>query len=261
MAATDLKIEHKGGVTRLALNRPEVHNAFDDRLIAALTGAIVGAGTDDGCRVVLLTGEGRSFSAGADLGWMRRMAGYDFEANLDDARALARLMRVLDDCPKPVVAAVNGAAIGGGVGLVAAADIAIAAENAVFQLSETKLGIVPAVIAPYVLRAIGERHARRLFLTAERFPAGRAMELGLVHETVPAAFLRARAEEVVAGLMENGPEALAAAKRLCRDLRDLEGDVAEHTARLIAELRASNEGQEGMRAFLDKRPPAWRRGA
>ncbi len=261
MAETGLKIEHKGGVTRLALDRPKVHNAFDDRLIAALTQALVAAGADEGCRAVLLTGEGRSFSAGADLGWMRRMAGYDLNANFDDARALARLMHVLDECPKPVVAAVNGAAIGGGVGLVAAADVAISAENAVFQLSETRLGIVPAVIAPFVLRAIGERQARRLFLTAERFSAARALELGLVHETVPAAFLRARAEEVVAGLLANGPKALASAKRLCRDLRNLEGDVAEHTARLIAELRASNEGQEGIRAFLDKRPPAWRGGA
>ena len=261
MTETGLKIERKGGVTRLALDRPEIHNAFDDRLIVALTGALVEAGTDDGCRAVLLTGEGRSFSAGADLGWMRRMAGYDLNANLDDARALARLMHVLDECPKPVVAAVNGAAIGGGVGLVAAADVAISAENAVFQLSETRLGIVPAVIAPFVLRAIGERQARRLFLTAERFPAARALELGLVHETVPAAFLRARAEEVMAGLLENGPKALAAAKRLCRDLRGPRGDVADYTARLIAELRASNEGQEGIRAFLDKRPPAWRGGA
>ncbi|MDX6748820.1 enoyl-CoA hydratase-related protein [Geminicoccaceae bacterium 1502E] len=250
--------ERREAVLRLTLNRPKVHNAFDEHLIAALTAELEKAASDASLRAVVLAGAGRSFSAGADLDWMRRMATYDEAQNLEDARALERLLRTLDRLPVPTVALVNGAAIGGGVGLVACCDVAIGAESAVFALSEVRLGLVPATIGPYVVRAIGERACRRLFLTAERFGAEEAARLGLLHETAPAGELEARGEAVLAEMLRGGPEALREAKALLRTIREQDGaTLGEGTARLIARRRASAEGREGVGAFLEKRAAGW----
>jgi methylglutaconyl-CoA hydratase len=247
------------GVVWLTLDRPEIHNAFDDRLIAELTRELEGLGADAGVRVVVLTGAGRSFSAGADLNWMRRTAAYGEEENLADARALADLMRTLSELPKPTVARVNGAALGGGTGLVACCDIAVASAQATFGTTEVRLGLIPSVIGPYVLAAIGPRHARRLMLTGERISAAEAARLGLVHEVVPAEQLDGAVERIVGELLKNGPAALAAAKRLIRDLegRPIDAPLIDDTAKRIASLRATSEAREGVGAFLEKRPPAW----
>src|SRR5262245_4568048 len=211
---SNVEIAREGFLARVTLNRPELHNAFDEGLIQGLYDTFTALGEDAAVRAVVLTGAGRSFSAGADLNWMRRAASYDDERNRADARALELMLRTIDECPKPVVAMVNGAAIGGGVGLVAACDIAIAAEGAQFATSEVRLGILPAVIAPFVLRALGPREARRWFLTAERFGAEEARRIGLVHEVVPAERLEERTAAMVAELLKGGPEALREAKRL-----------------------------------------------
>jgi methylglutaconyl-CoA hydratase len=246
------------GIARLTLNRPAVHNAFDERLIALLTGALEELGRDPAVRVVILTGAGRSFSAGADLGWMQRLATAGQEENLLDARRLARLLRTLDDLAKPTIALVNGAALGGGTGLVAAADIAIAAETASFGTTEVRLGLIPAVISPYLVAAIGPRAARRYFLTGERFDAAEARRLGLVHEVVPAAELEARGAALAEALLRGAPGAIAEAKRLVTLVRTTPAaGLAEATARAIAERRASEEGREGVAAFLEKRKPGW----
>jgi methylglutaconyl-CoA hydratase len=248
------------GVVTLTLDRPARRNAFDDRLVAALADTLARLAPDPGVRALVLTGAGTAFSAGADLDWMRRAADYDDAANLADAQALEAMLASLDAFPRPVVARVNGPAIGGGVGLVAACDIAIAAEGAVFAMSEVRLGLLPAVVAPFVRRAVGERACRRLFLTAERVDAAEARRLGLVHEVVPEAALDAAVATVLGQLLEGGPEALVATKALLRALRDRTGDaVAGLTSEAIARARASAEGREGVRAFLEKRPPAWRR--
>ena len=215
-------------------------------------------GTDGEARVVVLSGDGPSFCAGADVAWMRKAGAYTREQNEADALRMAQMLRAIDACPKPVVALVQGAAIGGGVGLLAAADIAIAAQGTVFSLSEVKLGILPSVVSPYVLRAIGARQARRYFLTGERFDAVEALRIGLVHEVVPAQELGAAGDRVVAALLGSGPEAVGAAKRLI-------GLVAGHgpdevlplTVQTISERRASAEAREGLTAFLEKRPPSW----
>ncbi len=248
------------GVRKLTLDRPEIHNAFDEALIAELTAELVAAGAADTVRVVILTGEGASFSAGADISWMRRAAGYDEARNLDDARALARLMMTLDRLPKPVIARINGAAIGGGVGLVACADIAIAAANAVFATTEVRLGIVPAAISPFVVRAVGPRWARRLFLTGERLDACTAASLGLVHEVVDVDALDQRVAEMAADLLRGGPAAQANAKALIDDVATTAPDDAlmDAMAQRIARVRATTEAREGLDAFLAKRPPAWR---
>ena len=249
-----------GPVARVTLNRPEIHNAFDEALIAALAETFTGLAEDPAARVVVLAGAGRSFSAGADLNWMKRAAAYDEERNREEARAMEAMFRAIDDCPKPVIAAVHGAAIGGGVGLVAACDIAIASDAAVFATSEVRLGIVPAVIAPFVIRAIGPRAARRYFLTAERFDAAEALRIGLVHETVPPDRLEFRVAEIAAELLKGGPLAQAEAKRLVRlvGMMPQGGSIlAEHTIAMIAERRASDEGREGIGAFLEKRKPGW----
>ncbi|MDR7098896.1 methylglutaconyl-CoA hydratase [Lysobacter niabensis] len=249
----------EGPVCRLRMNRPDLHNAFDAMLIAALTGALEAASRDDHVRVVVLEGEGASFSAGADLNWMRGMAAASEEANRDDALALARLMRTLDELPKPTIARVHGAAFGGGVGLVACCDIAIGTPEARFGLTESKLGLLPAVISPYVIEAIGARQARRWFATAEMFDAAEARRIGLLHDVVDAASLDAAVQRQVDFLLKAGPVAAASAKRLVRRVahetnRDqLDAD----NATLIARLRVSPEGQEGLTAFLDKRKPAW----
>jgi methylglutaconyl-CoA hydratase len=247
------------GVVRVTLNRPDVHNAFDDRLIGGLTEALARLGDDESVRALVLTGAGKSFSAGADLNWMRRMAGYSDQENLTDARALARLMRTLNELPKPTVARVNGAALAGGTGLVACCDIAIASDQASFGTTEARLGIIPAVIGPYVVAAIGSRQARRLMLTGERIPAVEAARIGLVHEVVPAGGLDRAVDAVLDHLLKCGPKATASAKRLVRDLTGcpITPEVVDDTAQRIAELRATAEAREGIAAFLEKRKPAW----
>ncbi|GBD43674.1 Enoyl-CoA-hydratase [bacterium HR40] len=259
MSESCLRLEREGSVARLVMDRPAVHNAFDERLVAALTEALERLAVEDAVRCVVITGAGRSFSAGADLDWMRRTAAYGFAENIEDARRLARMLAVLDQLPKPTVAMVNGAAIGGGTGIVAACDVAIAARRAVFAFSEVRLGLVPAVISPYVVRAIGARAARRYFLTGERFSAEEARRIGLVHEVVDDDALANRTCELVNALLAGGPEALAEAKALVGTVAGREGSlVAETTARILAERRASREGQEGVLAFLEKRRPGWR---
>jgi len=249
------------GIATLTLNRPELHNAFDDALIDALTGALRRLEADARVRVVLLAGSGRSFSAGADLNWMKRMAGFSPEQNLADALGLADLLQTLDRLAKPTVALVQGAAFGGGVGLVAACDIALAAESASFCLSEVRLGLVPAVISPYLVRAMGGRAARRYCLTAERFSAAEALRCGLVHEVLPAGELLRRGRELAALLLQNAPGALAAAKGLLREVEaPLDEALIRATAERIAELRAAPEGREGVAAFLEKRQPDWSQG-
>lgn len=260
MTESLFRVEHRAhGVVWLTLDRPEIHNAFDDRLIAALTVALDRLGEDDAVRVVVLTGGGRSFSAGADLNWMRRTATYGEAENLADARALAKLMQTLNELAKPTVARVNGAALGGGTGLVACCDVVVASERAVFGTTEVRLGLIPSVIGPYVLAAVGPRHARRLMLTGERISAAEAARLGLVHEVVADDQLDAAVERIVGELLKGGPAALTAAKRLIRDLagRPVELDLVDDTAQRIAALRATPEAREGVGAFLEKRPPGW----
>lgn len=256
-AILDSRTQH---VARLTLNRPERHNAFDDALIAGLTTELQRLDADDSIRVVVLAANGKSFSAGADIHWMQRMADYTEAQNLADARALAGLMRTLDGLSKPVIAQVQGAAYGGGVGLVACCDIAIASATATFCLSETRLGLIPAVISPYVVAAIGARQARRWCVTAERFDAATALRLGLVHEVVAPGRLAARVDELLATLADNGPQAMREAKILVREVSHRPPDAAliDDTARRIARIRASDEGREGVTAFLDKRAPGWR---
>ncbi len=247
------------GVGRLTLNRPEVHNAFDDALIAQLTAALLSLQADRRVRVVVLAAAGKSFSAGADLAWMQRMAGYSEAENLEDARALAGLMSTLDRLAKPTVALVQGAAFGGGVGLVACCDIAIASEAASFSLSEVKLGLIPAVISPYVVAAMGPGAARRFILTAERFSAQQALTLGLVHEVVPAERLEETAEQLFRHLAQGGPLAQAEAKKLVLSLagRPIDGGLVEETAQRIARIRVGEEALEGLAAFLEKRKAEW----
>lgn len=247
------------GVATLTLTRPDKHNAFNAELIGQLTAALHGLQDDRRVRCLVLTGEGKSFSAGADLNWMRSMARAGKAENLEDARALARLMETLDGLEKPTVALVQGAAIGGGVGLVACCDIAVAAEEAVFALSEVRLGLIPAVIQPYVAGAIGVRAARRYTLTGERFTAQEAHRLGLVHEVVPAMGLQQTGARIVRALLKGGPEAQQEAKAQLRWLRGKEPDesVREDGATRIAALRVGAEGQEGISAFLEKRRPEW----
>jgi methylglutaconyl-CoA hydratase len=254
-----LLLEREGAVARLRLNRPELHNAFDAGLIAALTAALEGLGRDAAVRVVVLEGAGASFSAGADLNWMRGMAGATEAENRDDALALARLMRTLDELPKPTIARVHGAAFGGGVGLVACCDIAIGVPEARFGLTESRLGLLPAVISPYVVAAIGARQARRWFASAELFDAAEAQRIGLLHAVVDADALDAAVQRQAELLLKAGPIAAASAKALVRRAATGgEGHALDaENAALIARLRVSAEGQEGINAFLDKRKPAW----
>lgn len=256
---TSMECLRQGAVARLRLIRPALHNAFDAGLIAELTHALVALGQDPQVRVVVLEGEGASFSAGADLNWMRGMAQMSEEENRADSLALARLMRTLDELPKPTLARVHGAAFGGGVGLVACCDIAIGVPEAKFGLTEAKLGLLPAVISPYVIRAIGARQARRYFATAEIFDASEALRIGLLHQVVEAEALDAAIERQIALLLQAGPLATAHAKTLVRNvLADSDGERHDRdNAALIARLRVSPEGQEGLAAFLEKRKPAW----
>jgi len=257
-----LRLSVEGRVARVTLARPEVRNAFDDALIGELTRAFGVCAAEPAARVVVLAGEGPSFCAGADIHWMRQAGTYTREENERDAERMARMLRAIDACPKPVVALAHGAAIGGGVGLVAAADIAIAAEGTVFSLAEVKLGILPAVISPYALRAIGARNARNLFLTGERFDAREALRVGLVHQVVPAEELEAAGRRKVDALLSSGPEAVGAAKALIEKVTGLTPDEAmPMTVRAISERRASAEAREGLSAFLEKRRPSWSQAA
>ena len=254
-----LQVEIKDGVATIRMNRPDVHNAFDDILIAALTAELRRLDQLPEARVIVLAANGKSFSAGADLNWMRRMAKYSREENLRDAMALAGLMRTLDGVKKATIARVQGAAFGGGVGLVACCDIAIASTQAAFSLSEVRLGLIPSVISPYVIAAIGERAARRYFLTAERFDAVEARRIGLVHEVVDSGVLDESVATIVGQLLKGGPQALAAAKKLIADVsrRPMDDALSAETAGRIAAIRVEREGQEGLAAFFGKRKPDW----
>jgi len=258
----NLKRTDEGGVATVALARPDARNALNAGLIEELARCFGEIADDDGVRVVVLTGEGRSFCAGADIGYMRRTAEFSYEENVEDARRLAATFAAVDGCPKPVVAKARGAAIGGGAGLVAAADVAVAEEEMVFAFTEVRLGISPAVISPFVARKIGHSHARALFLTGERFDARRAQMMGLVHEVVADRELDGAVAEKIGQLLAGGPDALAATKGLLRGIWGASPDeAAETTARLIADLRTGEEGQEGLGAFLEKREPGWRAGS
>lgn len=259
MTSPPLLIERTGPIVRLRLNRPELHNAFDAGLIGELTAALQGLAGEDAVRVVVLEAAGASFSAGADLNWMRGMAQATEAANREDALALARLMRTLDELPKPTIARVQGAAFGGGVGLVACCDIAIAVPEAKFGLTESKLGLLPAVISPYVIAAIGARQARRWFASAEFFDAATALKIGLVHQVVASEQLDAAVQRQADLLLKAGPIAAATAKTLVRNVahRSDRDALDAANADLIARLRVSAEGQEGIGAFLEKRSPAW----
>src|ERR671912_1018709 len=254
-----LSVGHGDAVATVFLARPDARNALNAGLIGELTRCMEELAGDDGVRVVVLTGEGDFFCEGADVGYMRDAAGFSYEENMEDARGLAAMFRAVEECPKPVVARVRGAAIGGGIGLVAAADVAVAEEGTLFAFSEVRLGISPATIAPFVLRKIGPSHTRALFLTGERFDVQRARAIGLVHEVTSEGNLDAVVGEKIEGLLAGGPEALSVTKALLRELRDAApGEATEIMARRIAELRTGEEGREGLGAFLEKREPAWR---
>ena len=256
----DLEIEQRGGVASIWMNRPNVHNAFDENLIGELTEALRQLQSDPEARIIILSGRGSSFSAGADLNWMRRAADYTPAENLRDARSLAEMLRTLAQLPKPTLARVHGAALGGGLGLVAACDIAVASTSAYFAASEVRFGLIPATIAPYVISAIGKRQAHRYFLTGERLSAGRAAEIGLVHEVTDPERLDLVVNSIVDVLLAGGPLAQGAVKDLIRDVTaplDAES-LPERTAQRIAALRATAEAVEGVSAFLGKRSPSWK---
>ncbi len=255
----DIAIDRR--VARVALNRPQVHNAFDDALVADLTAALTHLERDPGVRCIVLTGNGNTFSAGADLNWMHGMVRASEAENRTDSERLAALMRTLNTLPKPTLARVNGSAYGGGVGLIACCDIAITVDGAKFSLAEVKLGLVPAVISPYVVAAIGARHARRLFVSGEIFDAAEALRIGLAHQCIPAAQLDEQVDRVLHWLAKGGPKAQREAKHLALSLGGALDANSGHTdmknAALIARLRVSPEGQEGLAAFLHKRAPNW----
>ena len=254
-----LDVTVRNSVAIVVLNRPELHNAFNEAVIAELTRTFEALDRDAGIRAVVIAGAGKSFCAGADLNWMKRMSTYGDAENLADAQALAAMLRALYGMSKPTIARVHGAAMGGGVGLVACCDIAVAAQEATFALSEARLGLIPATIGPYVVEAIGARYARRYFLTAERFEAAEAYRIGLVHDIVTAAELDARINELLGALMLAGPHAQLECKALIRGVahRPIDADVVGGTAEHIAAVRASPEAREGVAAFLEKRRPAW----
>ena len=246
-------------VARVWLNRPDVRNAFNDSVIAELTRAFTELAQDPNLRAVVLGGHGKAFCAGADLSWMRAMAGYSWDENRADAQALADMLWAIHSCPVPVVARIHGDCYAGGVGLAAVCDVRVAASGANFCLSEAKLGLLPATIGPYVIRAMGESAARRYFTTAERFSAQEARRIGLVHEAVAGEELDSTVEAIVAALVANGPQAVRACKQLVLDVAGapLTESLRADTARRIADIRASAEGREGVQSFLGKRPPGW----
>ena len=254
-----LKVVVSGGVARVTLDRPQIRNAFDDALISALTTALRELDADEGVRTVVLAGNGPAFCAGADLNWMKRMAGYGYEQNLADAQALATMLKTLHRMRKPTLARVHGPAFAGGVGIVAACDIAIGAPEAKFCLSEAKLGLSPATISPYVVRAMGERMARRYFLTAEVFDAAEACRVGLLTAVSPSEKMDGEIEEMLKHILQGGPQALAKIKDLVRAVSSgpVDGAMIADTAKRIAEIRVSPEGREGIASFLEKRKPSW----
>lgn len=240
------------------MSRPEVRNAFDERMISEIHHAIEGFTGDNDVRAIVVTGEGSAFSAGADISWMRRMGQAGFEENYQDALCLARMLDAIALCPKPTIARVNGPAIGGGTGLVAACDIAIADENAFFSFSEVKIGLVPACIGPYVIRKVGQGKARELFITGRRISASQASDINLVNNVVPEGKLDEEVQALLKQLLSSGPSAIAAAKRLVDNTPgQTREEYIDYTARMIAELRTSPEGREGTTAFLEKRKPGW----
>jgi methylglutaconyl-CoA hydratase len=248
-------------VAEVWLNRPEVRNAFNDGVIGELIEAFRGLGADSELRAIVLGGRGKAFCAGADLAWMKAMAGYSWDENRADAARLAEMLWTIWSCPLPVLGRIQGDCYAGGVGLAAVCDVLVAAEGVHFCLSEARLGLLPATIGPYVVRALGEQASRRYFTTAERFDAREAQRLGLVHEVVAPAALDAKVAEVVAAWVANGPAAVRACKQLVKDVagRPIDAALREDSARRIADIRASPEGREGVASFLDKREPAWRR--
>jgi methylglutaconyl-CoA hydratase len=248
-----------GHVATLTLNRPEVRNAFNDEVIAELTAALRELGGSAEVRCIVLAANGPAFCAGADLNWMKRMAGYTREENVADAAALAEMLRTLFACPRPTIARIQGDVYAGGMGLAAACDIAVAVDTAHFCLSETRLGLIPATIGPYVVRAMGERAAQRYFLTAERFDAAEALRIGFVHEVVAASALDERVGVIAQALVGAGPEAVKASKRLVHDVggREITPELIRATVETIADIRASAEGREGIQSFLHKRKPSW----
>ncbi len=254
-----LDLRFDAGVSTLTLNRPEVRNAFNEEVIAELTAVFLELGRRPAVRCVVLAASGTAFCAGADLNWMKRMAGYSRDENLDDASALARMLEVIYQCPKPTIAKVQGDVYAGGLGLVTACDIAIAADTAHYCVSEVRIGLIPATISPYLIRAIGARAAHRWFLTAERFGAAQATACGLVHEAVPAGDLDARVAALAHTLVQAGPEAIQACKKLLHDVagQEMSDSLLQDTAERIADIRVTPEGREGIGAFLDKRKPNW----
>jgi methylglutaconyl-CoA hydratase len=251
------------GVLAVTLNRPDIRNAFNEVMISELTKVCQSEAVRDEVRLIVLSGEGPVFSAGGDLNWMKKSVELDYDANLEDTRKLTKMFRLLNECPKPIVGKIHGAAIGGGVGLVSICDVAFASKETQFSLSEVRLGIVPSCIGPFVISKIGPSHARSLFVCAERFLAPRAREIGLVHDVLDGpAELQAAIDSVVNNMLQCGPQAMSVAKRLVLDLswperREAIGDYCEYVAKTLAELRVSPEGQEGLKAFLEKRKPSW----
>ncbi len=254
-----LEVTRQGYVGSVILNRPDVRNAFNETAIAEIIGAFRALGAEDGIRAIVLAARGPAFCAGADLNWMKKMAGYTRAENLADAAQLAEMLRTIHRCPKPVVARVQGDCYAGGMGLVAACDIAVAAETVNFCLSEVKLGLIPATISPYVIRALGENAARRYFLTAERFSAQEAMRIGFVHEVTAVDALDEKITQIVNALVVASPHAVKEAKRLVHDVAGmaLNDDLVGDTVERIADIRASDEGREGVKSFLEKRKPSW----
>jgi len=247
------------GVARITLNRPGIHNAFDDHVIKCLTDAIYKIDLDESVRILVLDAAGKSFSAGADLNWMKRMAGYSWEENYQDSLKLAGLMQALHDCRKTTIAIVQGAAFGGGVGLVACCDIVLASDKAIFCLSEVKLGLIPSVISPYVVKAIGERNSKRFFATAEKFDAEEGLRIQLIHKIFSHQELTERTQDYINRVLANGPRAMYQSKRLVNHVANkaINEELVLDTAQRIADIRASSEGKEGVAAFLEKRPANW----
>lgn len=256
---TTLRVDRAGAVARVTLNRPDVRNAFNDTVIGELTAVFEALGRDDSLRAIVLAAEGKAFCAGADLNWMKAMAGYSWDENHADAGRLAHMLWTIYRCPVPVIARVQGDVYAGGVGLVSVCDIVVAADSAGFCLSEARLGLLPATIGPYVVRALGEQASRRYFVTAERFSAAEAHRLGLVHELAAAGELEAKVEAFVAALQANGPMAVRACKQLVQDVAHapITATLRDDTARRIADIRASAEGRDGVQSFLSKGKPAW----
>ena len=260
MQFTTLSVTAERHIATVTLNRPDVRNAFNETVIAELTGAFRALGDTPEVRAIVLTGNGPAFCAGADLNWMKKMAGYSDDENRADALTLAQMLHTVWVCPKPVIARVQGDTYAGGMGLVAACDIAVASATANFCLSEAKLGLLPATISPYVIRAMGEQAARRYFITAERFDAAEALRLGFLHAVVPPQDLDEKVAEIAATLANNSPNAVRESKRLVQEVsgREIDSDLLADTANRIAAIRASEEGKEGVRSFLEKRPPSWK---